>query len=150
MKRKVILLLVVIVWSSVLFFFSGQSAVNSGELSLGLADRLLILFPGIDMDALELEHIVRKLAHFAIFAVEGLLLYLALNAIWPEKLRNSGIAAGICAAVGVLNELHQLLAEERSCQFSDMLLDAAGGIVGVGSGIILVWALSKLDRRHSV
>ena len=150
MKRKVILLAVVLVWSGVLFFFSGQSGVNSGELSLGLADRLLMLFPGLDMDVLELEHILRKLAHFAIFAVEGLLLYVALNAIWPGKLRNAGIAAGICAAVGVLNELHQLLAEERSCQFTDMLIDTAGGIVGVAAGLILVWALSKLDRIRGV
>lgn len=133
-----------------LFFFSGQSAVNSGELSLGLSDGILQIFPGLDMDTTALETVLRKLAHFMIFAVEGLLLLVTLNMIFPGEKRNMAIAAGICAVVGILNELHQLLAEERSCQVTDMPIDAAGGVAGVMLGALILWVLSKLDRRHGV
>jgi len=134
----------------VLFFFSGQSAVTSGELSLSLVDRVLVLFPGIDMEPLELEHVLRKLAHFAIFAVEGMLVFAALNTFRSGVLGNFVIAVAVCAAVGGLNELHQMFSEGRSCQFTDVLIDAAGGLAGASAGAAAVWFMHKLDRWRRV
>lgn len=149
MKRTIVIIAIVC-WSCVLFFFSGQSGESSGELSLSLAERVLDIFPWLDTDVLWLEHVLRKLAHFAIFAAEGMLLYLVLHFLFPGRKWLVPAAAGICAAVGALNELHQLTAVERSCQISDVLLDSAGGLVGAVCGAFAVWMAHKLDRRPRV
>lgn len=149
MKRKIVIIAVVL-WSCVLFFFSGQSGTSSGELSLSLAEWVLKLFPYLNVDVLTLDQLLRKIAHFTIFAVEGFLVFCVLHSVFHGRKWLVPAAGGISAVLGTLNELHQLMAVERSCQISDVLLDSAGGFTGAGFGAIIVWMLHKLDRRPQV
>lgn len=150
MIKKLVFLILLALCTCAMFFFSGQSGVESGEVSLGLADRLLAVFPWLGVDPVALEPVLRKLAHLSIFALEGFLLFMWINSIRRGLAINALISTGICAAIGVLNELHQLIAEERSCQISDMLIDFLGGAIGVAAGVFTVWLIHKLDRRQSL
>lgn len=149
MKRKLLILFVALLWSGVLFFFSGQSGTESANISLNLAKWLVERFD-FDMTAAQLEPVLRKLAHVCIFALEGFLVYCTLCVFRMGRRGNWLIAVVICAVVGALNEAHQMFAVERSCQFTDVLIDTAGAVMGISFAAFAGWLMHMLDRRHRV
>ena len=138
--------LAAVAWMGVLFWFSGQSGAESGELSSKLALWLFdgLLKRGVDFDALHI--FLRKLAHFGAFAVEGWLMGSAFLCILPKKW--AAIITGIaCTSAAVLNELHQTLSEGRSCEVRDMLIDTAGAMLGFAFAVVVLHAFSKLQKN---
>ncbi|WP_018212343.1 VanZ family protein, partial [Desulfitobacterium hafniense] len=87
-------------------------------------------FPGLNVDDIQSNFIVRKSAHF--------LTYLVLSVLSMNALRRSGIkgmqqiviAIGICVLYAISDEVHQLYVPGRSGQLKDVLLDSGGTIVG--------------------
>lgn len=136
-------------WGGVLFYFSGQNGVESGELSRRFTEFVLRVFPGLPYTVSELEPVLRKMAHFGIFAVEGFLLAMALMA----SLRNRTVAGLItvlgCGAVAALNEYHQSFMEGRSCALRDVLIDSAGAVAGVLFAAMLLAMACGIVRRRT-
>ncbi|WP_018212348.1 VanZ family protein, partial [Desulfitobacterium hafniense] len=124
----------VFLWMGIIFYLSAQVAAQSDELSQGIAERLLSVaakaFPGLNVDDIQSNFIVRKSAHF--------LTYLVLSVLSMNALRRSGIkgmqqiviAIGICVLYAISDEVHQLYVPGRSGQLKDVLLDSGGTIVG--------------------
>lgn len=137
-----------VLWLAVLFYFSGQSGVESGELSTGLAQQLLDRMPNLSISLETMDHILRKTAHFGIFAVEGFLLRIGLGAMRPGRWGNVLITTVLSGGIAVLNELHQLTAEGRSCMPKDMLLDACGALVGAIFAAMVDCTIRELRRRR--
>ena len=155
MQRKknlaaVVFWIAAIAWAGMLFFFSGQDGVTSGRLSRMVTEFLLRIFPGIPLDFETVHFFMRKLAHFSIFALEGLLLGVAMMLTLPQPRLGSLLAAVLCGIMAVLNELHQSFTVGRSCEVRDMIIDAAGGAAGVLAGALVLWVLSRLLRRRNV
>jgi len=142
-RRACLLWLLTLLWTALLFVFSGQSAQDSARLSGGLTQWLLdwLSFPGLPAD--QLEHILRKLAHFCMFGVEGLLVQLSLRSVLRGR---GGIApaAAICLIVAGLNEFHQTFFAGRSAQLSDVALDFVGALLGM----LLALLLHRLRGRR--
>ena len=97
--RLVIFWALAIGWVAVLFIFSGQTGAESGELSLWLTHLVQRLFPWIPLTTDALEHLLRKLAHFSIFAVEGFLLCLAMMESFRDKGAGALLSGILCTAV---------------------------------------------------
>lgn len=80
-----------------------------------------------------------KLLHVAAYAVLGLLLYRALNAmdkrIPPARL----IALSIFLTIlyGASDEIHQYFVPSRCAEFLDFAADAIGGVVGVIAAMVI-------------
>lgn len=130
-----------------LFFFSGQSGADSRNVSGKITAWLLEHFPMLPFEFETLNFLLRKAAHFSFFAAEGFVLHLALCLTLARPRRAAGWSASFCAALAVLNELHQLLSAERSCQVSDMLLDFCGALVGMALAFaVLCLAKGRLRR----
>ena len=134
-------------WIGVLFFFSGQSGEESGRLSEKLTRWLFGALIERGADAAQLEHLLRKAAHFGVFAVAGFLICMTLlhllrrrGAVW------AALAAGCVLAVA--NELHQTLSEGRSCQFTDMLIDASGAALGLTAAALIVGWIAKRQTHR--
>lgn len=150
---SVIWLLPAALWVAVLFYFSGQDGGQSGALSGALAEKLLRLMPFIAVSAAAFERVLRKLAHFGIFAVEGFLLRLGLGKVRPARFGNNLISVLIGSGLAVLNELHQLTSEGRVCSARDMVIDASGALTGalVAAAIEnIAWAFVNRRRRRQV
>lgn len=133
-----------IAWIAVLFFFSGQDGVHSSALSMRLARALKQLFPAIPLKAWELNHILRKAAHFCIFALEGFLLGGALMVMLSNVRLGGTLTAVVCVGLGALNEYHQSFSVGRSCELRDVCIDSAGAILGM----LLAAAILTLARRR--
>ena len=145
--RMSIFWLLAIGWIIVLFFFSGQTAMESSKLSGWFVNFVRGVFPFNRIPADQLTHAVRKLAHFCIFAVEGFLLCLAMEASFQDVSVGTVLSVIACTALAAANELHQMFFEGRSCEGRDMLIDAGGALLGIAVAALLLWLLRR--RKHT-
>ena len=88
------------------------------------------------------DHIVRKGAHFTIYASLGFCV-----SVTAGKRRyftkGSLITVGICLLYACSDELHQYFVPGRSCMFTDVLLDTSGGITGMTIAWLIMTAISR-------
>lgn len=139
-KNKLINWLPAFVWMMIIFMFSAQPATKSNELSAGftkvLIDILGRIFPfNIETSTInsfvgQMNHIIRKFAHFSIYLVLGILVSRALIKN-GYKTRVVLISFLICSIYSASDELHQLFVPGRGCQLKDVLIDSAGSFIGI-------------------
>lgn len=134
-------------WIAVLFYFSGQTAGDSSNLSSRLSDAILRRLTFLSVSPSTFEYVLRKLAHFGIFAVEGFLLRAALYNTRPARGINTFIALVIGAVLAVTNELHELTAPGRSCSVTDMAIDFSGATLGILVSSLLCWIAESIYIR---
>lgn len=91
------------------------------------------------------QHIVRKAAHFTEYTVLGLLLRLCLLSWFGRRKGIPYLAWGIGALYACTDELHQMLIDGRSGQWTDVLLDSCG----VLTGVLIAMAVLALVRRKT-
>jgi VanZ family protein len=91
---------------------------------------------------------VDKFVHALIYLVLG---FLCARALAATTLLKSGaltlVATLIATAYGVTDELHQLLTPRRSCDWRDVVADAAGALLGAG---LAVSTIAHSNRRGKV
>lgn len=95
---------------------------------------------------LELEKIVRKVAHFSEYFCVGLLSYSLVLLWWKGKVWSGRILIGMQLLLSAsLDEIHQYFVPGRYAAVKDVLIDCAGGIAGM---VILgmVFAIRKHKR----
>ncbi|MCM1507554.1 MAG: VanZ family protein [Ruminococcus flavefaciens] len=137
--KKYILIFLTVVMMVIIFFFSMENSHESSHRSAGLTEFILKHFirDYQDMSDSEkihffkrAEHIIRKLAHFSVYTVLG---FFASSAIGRRKLFSAGtlITIGIGFLYACSDELHQYFVPERSCRFTDVLIDTSGVIAGI-------------------
>ncbi|MBO7148844.1 MAG: VanZ family protein [Clostridia bacterium] len=141
---SVIFSLLTFSWSFVIWSFSMLSAeassVQSGEVT-GFINKLLsLLFAGGISEA-----VVRKIAHFAEFAVLGLLIFMTAWA-FSLKVRKSKICLLVFASgfVAVVDECIQLTSPGRAFRISDILLD----ITGAATAFAVCWLIMNVYKKN--
>ena len=131
----------VLVWMGVIFSASGD------RLSFQHSSRLIgpvvrWLFPHLSDEAVHaMVFTARKCAHLTEFAVLALLLWRALHkAPGPEapawRWREAGLVLALVALYAASDEFHQTFVPSRQGCVSDVLLDTAGGAIG----LVCLWA----------
>lgn len=134
-------------WYGVIWRFSAQTAVASGELSDRLLYRLLeawsFMFrnqtPEGKYAVVEfLSFYERKAAHMFLYFVLIALLLLALRLFLASPIRQAGIAAGLCTSLAALDEFHQTFVPGRSGHPRDVMVDLAGAAC-----FLLLWWLIR-------
>ena len=141
------LLALTVYWCFFIWHFSlasaGESAATSG--------RFLTLFN----DALEQMGVefrfngtmVRKIAHFAEFAILGFLCALT----WQQHRFSHPVwlSFPVVIIVAGIDELLQFTSPGRGPSFLDVLLDTAGGLCGVFAfSLLTVWVLALRSRKN--
>lgn len=150
MKRKtltVVLLVMTIGWMALIFGFSSQSGEASGGLSAMIAQpvtALIAYLAGLTNDAaisalyLQVDGAVRMIAHFAEYAVLGVLLTLTSRRLGWRYIWFPWLIGFIYA---LTDEWHQSFSPGRVCDMTDVLIDLAGVICGslICDGMIQLW-----------
>lgn len=128
-------------------FIFGNSAMP-GDLSSGNSSFALEVLQGM-LKALHIpwdwltEHMVRKAAHFAEYAVLGLLLCKTVKEFWLEDRKRNFAVLFFGLLTPVLDEGLQLLVAGRSGQVSDVLLDFSGVLTGCAAA----WLCGRIFCR---
>ena len=136
----------------IVFIFS--NSLQIADVSEGASGRVLGMLQGIlrhlglpgAADRLTM-HIVRKLAHFCEYTLEGFLLMLCMrvytrNYIWHISVPLLG---GVLTALA--DETIQIYSPGRSSQVTDVWLDSAGVLAGILAALVLM-ALCGLLFHH--
>ena len=136
----------------IVFIFS--NSLQIADVSEGASGRVLGILQGIlrhlglpgAADRLTM-HIVRKLAHFCEYTLEGFLLMLCMrvytrNYIWHISVPLLG---GVLTAL--TDETIQIYSPGRSSQVTDVWLDSAGVLAGILAALVLM-ALCGLLFHH--
>lgn len=92
-------------------------------------------------------HIVRKMAHFCEYLLEGFLLMLCMRVYSRHPLRHITVPmlAGVLTAL--TDETIQLFSEGRSSQVTDVWLDSAGVLAGILIALVFMVLCRMLFHR---
>ena len=154
MVKKIVWWVLTLLCLSTIFGFSGQSAADSSQVSSSLTASLLSLIPSFN----ELSHleqaavvsvghgIIRDLAHIATFAALGFCVYMLVRSY---KLHRSFLTAfPSCVVVAVADEcLQHILAAGRAFQWSDLLKDWFGALLGTGVAIVVCLVIKGIRKE---
>lgn len=154
MKKHKILIFIswisVILWMLLIFSFSAQNAEQSSSTSGGLAEYLAkLIYHNFDQsqDILidKCQFIVRKTAHFTVYAVLGILSYTAVR-ISKFKFPNL-IASIICLTYAASDEIHQYFVPGRSCELRDICIDFTGSVAGITAITVIILIIKKIKKK---
>ena len=135
-KKKLILWILIFAWMITIFMFSAQNGDESSELSQGFLRAFILRFTpdNISEDIVNMmEYIIRKCAHMTEYAVFGILIFCQIKLYRLfEKEWTRIVMAVICVMIyASTDEIHQLFVGGRSGRFTDVLIDTAGGFIGI-------------------
>ena len=150
---RIILILLLLCTFFIIFVFSSQNGDTSGGISTRITER--ILEKSNRYNALEeeqknkvsnrIEKIIRKIAHFSIYAMVGFLL---MGLLSTYKLKNKWrivitILIGILYAIS--DEFHQSFSPGRAPKVTDIYIDTLGIIFGM----LIILLIREIYHRYN-
>lgn len=153
---RILLTVLTVTMMVLIFCFSTEPAERSDQTSGHFARQVIHrVYPDYESYSQErkhsiydrIQHLVRKAAHFTEFAILGILLRLCVESWFgPGKwLPLTAWAAGTLYAG--TDELHQLMTDGRSGQWTDVLLDSSGVLTGVVLTTFILWLIVRRIKR---
>ncbi|UNC93967.1 VanZ family protein [Candidatus Contubernalis alkalaceticus] len=134
--KKILSWTAVIIWMGLIFYLSHQPAVESSRLSQGITEVIIQavekVFPNLEFDLRNLNHFVRKNAHFCAYLILGFLVVKALWISGAAGVKGMVLALVICVLYAVSDEVHQMFIPGRSGEVRDVFIDSVGAGIGIG------------------
>lgn len=157
--KKIIFTIFVCTWMLTVFFFSHQQGTSSSNTSKNVST-IIINILDIKKEMLEdkkteivqiIEPIIRKLAHYTLYMIGGILIINCIDAYIKEDKKNIIYSLFIGILYSISDELHQLFINGRSGKILDVIIDS----VGVFTGILIYWIVKKkieniVNRRKNI
>lgn len=137
LRGFLIVLLVLQMW--IIFGFSGQDGETSGTISRRITETITKNIKSIqNLEKAEkekvlkqIEHFIRKLAHFSLYTVVGFLLMSLLSTYKFKQKNKIYMSFGIGLMYAISDEIHQSFIPERTPMISDVCIDTCGVITGI-------------------
>lgn len=133
--RQIIFAVLSIVCMIIIFRFSADNAEESTEKSDFFVNILESLPIALRKN---LSFIIRKTAHFSIYALLGFL----ISGIFFKK--EIFYTLSVCFLYACTDEIHQYFVAGRSCRFQDVMIDTAGSFFGI---LIFILIMKLLNRK---
>lgn len=142
---KYISIALVIIWMSIVFMLSSQTGKKSENTSNNFT-KAIFKNDISDEQVRNLSYIVRKIAHFTLYTIGGILicLCLLLNIKSTKYIYFISFVIGLIYAI--TDEFHQLFIPNRSGEIKDVIIDSLGILLGVSFVKISKYIIYKLKR----
>ena len=152
---RIVLLILLFGTFYIIFGFSSQNGEESGGISSRVTEFILEksnTYKNIEENRQDeiferTEKIIRKIAHFSIYALVGFLL-MGLVSTFKLKEKNRIL---ISLILGVLyatsDEIHQLFSPGRSAQITDVYIDTLGILVGIFVILLVIKVFEKMKLQ---
>lgn len=161
MKKNILRAILVILLLGtfyMIFGFSSQDGEESSGVSRKVTETLTSNSKKIQnlekkqkqLKLKEIEHFVRKLAHFSIYTLVGTLL-MALMSTYEIKQRNrivTSLITGIIYASS--DEIHQSFTPGRSPMITDVLIDTLGVCLGISIIIFIIRIYRNFYKKRQI
>ena len=132
----------------IIFGFSNQNGEESGSISRKITQMITKNIKSIqELEEQEkekvlknIEHFIRKLAHFSIYTIMGILL-MSLMLTYNLKTKNRIIISGVIGLLyAISDEIHQSFIPNRTPLVGDVFIDFSGVIIG----ILMVFIVNRI------
>ena len=139
-----------------IFCLSSQTADVSSETSGGVIKSVLSLLPiGFERMTPErqaqliesCQFVVRKGAHFSIYALLGILCIPPMRILFRQKKSVPFAAWMLSFLYAISDELHQKYVPGRSCELRDVIIDSAGAALGILIVCAIIGAVMKRKQN---
>lgn len=148
---RAILILLLLGTFFTIFGFSNQNGEKSGRLSQKVTEVItknIKSVQNLDKEQREnvlhrMEKIIRKIAHFSIYTVVGLLLMGLMSTYQLKENNRISISLIIGVIYASTDEIHQAFIPARTAQMTDVIIDSMGVLLG----ILCAWLITKLLRK---
>lgn len=134
-NKNIISWVLVILWMGIIFYLSHQPANQSNELSTGISEKITEVVKKItnssNMNTVNFNHIIRKLAHFTAYFILGVLV---INALEQKYSLDGKLILGsiiICILYAISDEFHQAFIPGRGPAAFDVFIDSLGASTGI-------------------
>lgn len=141
-----------------IFTFSSQTGVESGDLSLKVSRKLVqvgamvldrdLSQAEINMYADKYHFAVRKLAHMTEYCALAVSLCIPLYAYGIRGIWLVLLAGFICVGFAATDEYHQSMVAGRGPSVRDVFIDSVGAFIGIFLTRILGWTAVKSTEEH--
>ena len=138
-----------------IFSSSAQIAEVSSESSGGFTRVFLSVFVE-DFDEMShekqqelvdsLQFVVRKGAHFSVYFVLGSLCFFAMNTYSIKTKQKAYISILISLIYAISDEIHQIFVPGRAGRITDVFIDLAGILTGVGLSLLSIKIAVKIIK----
>lgn len=131
--QKIILIILLIIWMITVFCFSNQQGETSGSTSGKVIKAILKIFTK-DVSEEKIQKLqlpIRKLAHFTIFAIGGVLAIMLLNQYNIPLMKKIIYSQLIITIYAATDEFHQRFIPGRTASIWDVLIDSAGALTAI-------------------
>ena len=130
---------------ALIFFFSHQTSDDSAEISMGFYSKIL---EWLGQVVEKIGHDgIRTLAHFTEYTGLGFLMSTSL--MFTFSRRRPWLTLALCAAYAVTDEIHQIFVPGRAFQVSDIAVDSAGALLGIGVFCLLALIVVGIRRKKA-
>lgn len=133
--KQIIYAVLIAIWMITVFCFSNQVAEKSSKTSGGITEqvvKIVIKKPTKRTPEIidKVETIVRKMAHFLLYAVGGFLMAGLVNTTNVSNKKLIIYAIFFTTLYACTDEIHQIFVDGRSGEVRDVLIDGAGATLG--------------------
>ncbi len=140
-----------------IFIMSGQTSQESDDTSTSFINSFLTLFmdnfkflseseKDVIIEGLQL--LVRKLAHFSVYAALGVCSYSAINTYNLISKTKFWLSAGLCLAYAMTDEFHQIFVDGRAGRIYDIAIDFVGSVTGILLVSLIIFIFRKFKSRR--
>ena len=151
--RAILIILLIMVFIAI-FNFSSQDGEKSGTLSREVTNRVTKDIKSIqeleenkkEEVLSKIEHIIRKIAHFSIYTLVGILMMSLMSTYNLKQIKRVGISFGVGVLYAISDEFHQSFTPDRTPLATDVCIDSCGVLVGIGIIIILLKLIKKIKN----
>ena len=155
--KRIIFAILIILNCSLIFYFSNQVADDSSVQSSRVVDWVSEVLPSIrnleetEKDSVKamLVPIVRKTAHFSIYAMLGIwTINFALTFGKINMQQKIIYTILFCLFYAITDEIHQIFIEGRSCEIRDILIDTLGAATGTLIMLGIIKLIEKIFHKN--
>lgn len=155
--RRIIFLILIIINCATIFIFSNEQAEDSSKTSSRVVEFISEVVPYIknmpEPDKTifkeEITPVVRKCAHYSIYAMLGILTVNFMLTYKGRSFYQKGLTSFLfCAFYAVTDEIHQLFIDGRAGQITDIFIDSLGTLTGILIVILCAKIYKKVTKKN--
>ena len=136
---RAMLIVLLLMMFGTIFNFSNQNGEKSGSLSREVTEivtKNINFVQKLEKSEREkvlgkIEHYIRKLAHFSLYLVVGILTMSLMCTFGLKNVKRIFISLEIGTIYASTDEFHQLFIPDRTASIFDVLIDSCGVFVGI-------------------
>ena len=128
--KRIVYAVLIILWMITIFEFSNQNGDTSQGTSDVITDKIIEINNDLENKRDQVSFCVRKLAHFSIYLIGGILAFGFFDTYSLQKKYVIAFALMFRIVYAILDEFHQSFISGRSAQIRDVCIDTCGVITG--------------------